>query len=352
MTRGRIVAGVLIACFVISVSALGLLYAHYRAYVGRTILPQGEHTQLTIPKGASWNEIVDVLETADLVTNRRYFEFWATQRGLDRAVKAGHFDLDGPMTLDTLEVHLRAGGYFDEVVVTIVEGQNIFQIADMLDAKGILDRKAFLAAARDRDALDAAEIEGDSFEGFLFPDTYRVKKGASAQEFVKRFHRRFNDVWEEEYSSATTAAALEKEYALTRDNFVTMASIVEKETGDPDERPLIARVFYNRLTKGMRLQTDPTCVYSERTYKRVPRPSLCKDKLNRYSTYVIEGLPPGPIANPGRMAIRAALQPASTPESKQLLFFVAKRDGSRGHYFSKTYAEHKKAVRRFLKKKR
>jgi UPF0755 protein len=335
---------------VVAAIVLSALYLHYRAFVHAPVLQQGESVTLVIPKNTAWPEVVSLLERANLVEHVTYFEYWARRRHLPAAVKAGTYELDGPLGLVALDEQLREGGRVDETRVTFQEGLTIFHMADRVQTHGLAARDEFLRAARDEHALREAGLSADSFEGYLFPDTYRFRKGTSAQEIVSRMHARWQAVWmalEKQY--ADQKSSLEETYDFDRHDIVTLASIVERETSVDQERGVIARVFLNRLDRDMRLQTDPTCVYGEGTYDEVPRPKHCKDPLNRYSTYVIDGLPPGPIANPGRASLQAALDPSAKPEAKGYLFFVARRDGTMRHHFSKTFAEHKRAIQRFLR---
>lgn len=329
---------------------LGAVYLHYRTYVKKPVLAEGDALTLVIPKNSPWPRVVEILDRNQLVGRPLYFQWWARQRGLPPEVKAGTFELDGPLSLEELGARLREGGKVEETAVTFPEGFTIFHMGDRLEELGVVSKAEFLRAARSRRALRRADIEADSFEGYLFPDTYRFQKGTSAKEIVARLHDRWTEVWagiKEEH--AEEKKSLEETYDFDRHDIVTLASLVERETSANGERDLVSRVFLNRIDRDMRLQTDPTCVYGEETYAEIPSPTHCKDPLNRYSTYVIDGLPPGPIANPGRASLEAALSPSEEPEAKKYLFFVARRDGSHSHYFSKTFAEHKRAIRRFLK---
>ncbi|QDG54716.1 endolytic transglycosylase MltG [Persicimonas caeni] len=347
---GKLALRLAAVALAVAMMVLGAVYLHYRSYVRSPVLEEGESVTLVIPKNTAWPQVVSILERADLVRRSTYFEYWARRRHLPPAVKAGTYELSGPLGLPELASKLREGGKVDETVVTFPEGLTIFHMADRVERLGLASRDEFLRAARDKQALQKAGIDADSFEGYLFPDTYRFRKGTSAAKIVERMHGRWKVIWMAlEKQHAERKKALAEKYEFDRHDFVTLASLVERETSADGERDLIARVFLNRLDRDMRLQTDPTCVYGEETYDKVPRPKYCKDKLNRYSTYVIDGLPPGPIANPGRGSLQAALDPSDEEDAKGYLFFVARRDGTMRHYFSKTFAEHKKAIRRFLK---
>ena len=220
--------------------------------------------------------------------------------------------------------------------MTLPEGYNRWQVADALSAAGLVDRAAFLR-----------RVARDGLEGRLFPDTYWFRLGAGDDLVISTLTDRFDAVLAATLKDDPRAADLSKA-GPARHRLLTLASLIEKEARTAHDRPLIARVFENRLARGMKLQTDPTCVYSDEHYTEVPHPRHCRDPNNAYSTYVIPGLPPTPIANPGRASITAALHPTDTPEARALLFFVARRDGSGEHHFSATLDDHEAATRRHL----
>ena len=343
---GRLVGAV----FFLGVLAAGLLYAHYSSKVGAPVLQAGQTQTVVIPKGANWDETTGILRRAGLVEHPLYFELWARRRSLPRRVKAGTYHLEGPLGVEELAERLEEGGAAEEVRITFPEGLTIFHLADRVEERGLASREEFLKAARDDEKLAEAGIEADSFEGYLFPDTYRFRQGAPAWAIVERMHRQWREVWSGILSDHRREyRQLIETWEFDRHDVVTLASIVEAESGDADERRLIARVMLNRIDASMRLQTDPTCVYGPDRYLETPSPTLCKDPRNRYSTYVIDGLPPGPIGNPGRISLQAAVDPADGKKARQYLYFVAKRDGTGEHVFSRTYGEHRRRVRKHLK---
>jgi UPF0755 protein len=220
--------------------------------------------------------------------------------------------------------------------VTFPEGKVLEEMADLAEAKGI-PRQEFLAAARDPSLVRDLDPRAEDLEGYLFPDTYDLPRGENrGAVLVERMVRRFRDVVE-----PLRADLLAQK--LTLREVVTLASVVEKETADPRERPRIAAVFQNRLARGMPLQTDPTVIYALRKAGRwdgnIRKKDLDID--SPYNTYRRPGLPPGPIASPGREAILATLHPADTKD----LYFVSRNDGS--HHFSETLSEHERAVDRY-----
>jgi len=210
-----------------------------------------------------------------------------------------------------------------------------YKIADLLSKKGLVDRRDFLA-----------RVKRGGLEGKLFPDTYLFAPEVETEALLERLTDRFAAVWSDLASAHPGVADVRTKTG--RRKLLILASLVEREAQTNRDRFLVARVFYNRLEKGMKLQTDPTCVYGPKLYRKAAHPRYCKDPKSKYSTYVIAGLPPTPIANPGRAALKAVLAPAQGAKASKLLFFVAKRDGSGEHHFSETYAEHSRAVRKYL----
>jgi UPF0755 protein len=244
------------------------------------------------------------------------------QAGEYRFVKAAS-------VLDVFNRIARGDIYYVEF--TVPEGSNIFDIARALDAQGVMSADDFLAAAQDPAPIRDLAPKARTLEGYLFPSTYRLSHTITAEKLTKMMTEEFRRQW---------AKASAGKDANTH-SVVTLASLVEKETGAADERPLIASVFRNRLAQGMRLECDPTTIYAALLEKRY-RGAIHRSDLasaNPYNTYQNAGLPPGPIANPGAPALAAALEPADT----SFLFFVAKPGGG-GHQFSTTMAQHEKAV--------
>jgi UPF0755 protein len=223
---------------------------------------------------------------------------------------------------------------------TVSEGRTIFETARIIAATGLADEKELLKKTVDPEFINHLGLSGNSLEGFLFPDTYFFSQAASAESILKKMVERYRQVFAEELQMAKPSSQLSEK------DVVTLASLVEAETGKSEERPLIAGVFLRRLKKGMRLECDPTVVYGlllldPSFNKRLRRKHLLKN--THYNTYRNYGLPPGPICNPGRLAIRAVLQPAET----DFLFFVSRNNGS--HQFSRTLREHNRAVKTYQK---
>jgi UPF0755 protein len=222
--------------------------------------------------------------------------------------------------------------YFE---VTVPEGSNMFDIAHLLEQRKIFTADAFLEAASDASLVHELAPNAKTLEGYLFPSTYRLTHSTTAPQLTRMMIAEFRREWTQltaEHKSADANAT------------VTLASLVEKETGTPEERPKIASVFANRLAKNIRLQCDPTTIYAalldNRYHGKIHKSDLAS--TNPYNTYQHEGLPPGPIANPGRASLAAALNPATT----EFLYFVAKPEGG-SHQFSATLAAHTLAVAQY-----
>jgi UPF0755 protein len=223
--------------------------------------------------------------------------------------------------------------------ITIPEGFTLKQIAEVLRTNELGQTDEFIALATDPQYVSSFEINAQSLEGYLFPDTYYFPRSATTKMIIRKMVERFDEQFPAQWHDRAKALG------RTVHEIVTLASIIEKETGAAFERPLIASVFHNRLKKKMRLESDPTVIYGIPNFDgNIKRKHL--RALTPYNTYRIKGLPPGPIANPGREAIKAALYPDKT----DYLFFVSKKDTT--HHFSKTIQEHRKAVRKYQLRRR
>ena len=292
---------------------------------------------LDIPKGTGFLGIVDLLTREGVIRDRVSFSLLAIVQGKAKQMRAGEYLFKNSMFPDEILSKLAKG---DELfhTFTIPEGYNLFQIAKLVQEAGLVKEKMLLDKARDNSFLSFAGIKGTSAEGHLFPDTYRFRKSAGAEEILNAMIGRFNQVYGEVYDEKR-AQALD----LTREQVVILASMVEKEAGVSWEKPLIAAVFENRLKKKMRLQCDPTVIYGLTNFNG----DLTKEDLHAdtpFNTYRFIGLPPEPIANPGNEAIVAVLYPARV----NYLYFVSRNDGT--HCFSNTLQEHNRAAGKYQKR--
>jgi UPF0755 protein len=311
-------------------------YAAYDLYLymHAPLAPQhSEPQRLVIAPGDNFAAITEKLEEAGLVDERLKFEVLARWKGYERSLKAGEYRLAPSLTPLELLVTLNKG-LVVLYPVTIPEGFNIRQVASRVEKAGLSDHETFLSAATDPALARELEIPADTVEGYLFPDTYSFARGADAEKIIRTMTAQLRSNFPGEWEKRAEALG------LSIHEVITLASIIEKETGVAHERPLIASVFHNRLAKNMRLQTDPTVIYGIKDFDgNLTRHHL--EEMTPYNTYRIRGLPPGPIANPGLASIRAALYPAET----DYYYFVAKPD--RTHQFSATLAEHNRAVRKY-----
>ncbi len=324
----RAAAGVLLVA--VALAAFGAWWAIWRSPAGGAAGP----ILVQIPPGSDVGSIATVLREAGALDRPRLFVWAARARGLDRRMRAGDYWIDPSLSLAGLmDALLKGKGLTARV--TIPEGWRLEQVADRLADAGIVGRDEFLAAARDRALLDELGIPGPTAEGFLFPETYPFPIPATPAAVIGIMHGQFRRVWDE---------LVEEGPAAVPDmlSAVTLASIVERETARAEERGLVAAVFLNRLRRNMPLQADPTVIYGIEDFSG----NLTRRHLTEptpYNTYVNRGLPPGPIANPGREAIRAALHPAPV----DYLYFVSQGDGT--HRFSRTLKEHNRAVQLYLR---
>jgi UPF0755 protein len=296
----------------------------------------GKDQVFVVKEGSSLKEVAADLEKAGLIADRTLFTLWTRVKGYGKDIRAGEYSLNAAMPPVQLMEILRKGLVILHPV-TIPEGFTRDQIADALAAKGLADKKRFLELTQDKALLQQYGIPGLSFEGYLFPDTYHFSRGTPALAILEAMVKRFKMV---------ASPLMEKAQGpgMTFREVVILASIVEKETGRPEERPLIASVFLNRLRLGMRLESDPTVIYGIENFDGDLKKKDLAEKTP-YNTYVIHGLTPGPIANPGLESMKAVLDPAKS----DYLYFVSKNDGS--HHFSKTLAEHNRAVEIYQKRK-
>ena len=319
------------------------------AYSGLHAAAAGARTArvFTVMDGEPLARVAERLERAGLLPDRplfgpRVWALYARAQGLDRSVKSGEYDLSPAMTPVEILAKLTSGEV-KTYAVTFPEGLNVGEIAQRLEQAQIAPRDALVKAALSPELARSLGVPADSLEGYLYPETYRFRRGTPAESvlrgMVEQFFARF---------SAQDRAKLEAS-GMTLHQVVTLASIVEKETGVAEERPLIAAVFRNRLQKRMRLQSDPTVIYGMVRARGSFDGNLRKVDLQTdtpYNTYTRGGLPPGPIASVSLDSLRAVLAPAAA----RYLYFVSRNDGT--HHFSNTLEEHANAVRKYQRYRR
>jgi UPF0755 protein len=328
---------VALAILLVAAVAAGLVLTWREIDAFRTTAYGGtEEKVVVIPQGASARAVVRALAQAGVLSHeRRAWLYVRYVRRDGRAFRAGEFSFAGPLTPDEVleKVHQ---GQVKLYKFTVAEGLRADEIAAVVGRSGLVRAEDFLAVARDPAVSRALGLPYSSLEGFLFPDTYSLARGVTARGIAEVMVARFK----EEYAKADQQRRPEVKLGLGE--VATLASIVEKETGQPDERPRIACVFQNRLRLGMKLQTDPTVMYAAmlrtgRWSKNITRADL--EAPHPYNTYTTAGLPPGPIASPGAAALRAVLDPDACDD----LYFVSRNDGS--HQFCPDLKCHNAAVK-------
>ena len=331
--------GIITACILFAAAAAATaLFLDLRLFAHQPADPSAAPLTFEVKGGQGLRQISQRLADADLVRNASKFALLSRLEGHATAIQAGEYALSAAMTPADI-LRDMVNGRVRLHRLTIPEGFTLRQIAEKVAAAGFTTSAVFMAACRDTALLKSLGIPADSCEGYLFPETYYFPASATAHQIISSMVRRFRDNFPEAWK--TRAATL----AMSIHEVLTLASIIEKETGVASERPIISSVFHNRLKRRMRLQTDPTVIYGIADFDgNLTRKHL--ETYTPYNTYMISGLPPGPIANPGAAAIEAALYPADT----NYLYFVSKRNAT--HHFSATIAEHTRAVRRFQLRRR
>jgi UPF0755 protein len=311
----------------VGILAYGLIYA--------LVLPLGEKTKktVTLARGLTFKQIAQTLERDGVISGVTQFVLLGRIINVGPKVKAGEYCFELPLS------HWRVlrkitEGHVKTYKVTIPEGYTLSQIGGLLEKNGIVSKESFLQVASSPEILSEYQIEGSNAEGYVFPDTYTWSKETDPGAVIRFCLGRFRQIFTPEMVKRAT------KMGFSEGEIMTIASIIEKETSDPGERPLVSAVIHNRLKKNIPLQSDPTVIYGIPEFNG----NLTRQDLRRYSpynTYIIAGLPPSPISNPGTDSIMAALSPAPI----DYLYFVSKNDGT--HHFSLTLKEHNEAVDKY-----
>lgn len=313
--------------------ALGFISLDMLLYAGKPGHSNPVKQMVTIMPGQGLTAVTNILYRNGLVTHPAKFRLLARIYGFDRQIKAGEYDLSPVMSpnriLDTL-----VRGDVHQYKIVIPEGYNLYQIAATVAKSGLTAETQFLSAVTGADVSRQYDIHADTLEGYLFPDTYYFSKGIPLSRMIEVMVTRFNEVVPPEWKKHAEAMG------FSFHDIMTLASMIEKETGAPWERPIISSVFHNRLKKKMRLESDPTVIYGIENFDGNLTRQHLRD-LTPYNTYKIKGLPAGPIASPGLRSIEAALYPADT----RYLYFVSKKNGT--HQFSTNLSDHNRAVRTY-----
>lgn len=287
--------------------------------------------EVRVEQGEPLSAVVRKLREHRVITNEKLFSLWARVTGAEKKIHWGLYRFDAPLSpRDVLDRMVVGKGIFQ--IVTIPEGLTIKEIGDLLGQMQIANREKFLAETVDPQLLSLFGLQDEGLEGYLFPSTYHFTPSTPERDIVLAMAEQFRKV------SQPLLEQRKNDIPLTSHEILTLASIIEKETGIEAERPLISAVFHNRLKLHMPLQSDPTVIYGIKDFNgNLTRKDLSDP--SPYNTYRIPALPPGPICNPSLSSIRAAVQPADV----RFLYFVSKNDGT--HLFSESLEAHNRAVK-------
>ncbi|MEJ7602474.1 MAG: endolytic transglycosylase MltG [Kofleriaceae bacterium] len=332
---------------------------------------KGTDVEVEIVSGMSFPQIASKLQNKGVIEKPTWFRLYAMWNGKTANVKTGKYLIKDNLTPAEVLEMLVKGVKEITVKVTLPEGKTMLEYFEILEQAKVAGAKELEALARDKALLQRRAIAGDSADGYLFPDTYQFRVGEKPAVVIDRLITRHQEVWNQLVQRhPKDTAKLKDKLGWSDRDILTMASIVEKEAVDPAERPRIAQVFINRLTserfKPRRLETDPTirygclvpqqksapCVAWIEMCTKVGKPPGCErlrslqleDSDNPYNTYRHEGLPPGPIANPGKASIEATL----SPDGSDFFYFVATAKNSRTHAFAKSMDEHRRNVEKYV----
>lgn len=300
-------------------------------YVNQPASNNKAETTINIEPGMSLTQVANLLATKKIIANGTTFRLYTYLKGNQRDIQAGEYRLSPSLKPEEILQKLTAGETVAHTI-TIPEGFRILEIADLFAAAGLANHNRFIEATRDPELIKELNLPTPDLEGYLFPDTYQFPRQTREKEIVKTMVRNFQKrLHKEEYLKQA------QNIGLSFHQVITLASLIEKETGLAKERNMISSVFHNRLKKGMLLQTDPTVIFALANFDgNIRKKDLSVD--SPYNTYLYKGLPPGPIASPGEESVIAALNPATS----DALFFVSRQDGS--HQFSTNLTDHNRAV--------
>lgn len=318
---------------IISLCGFAVFILDLRQYADQPASLDTKNMVVNIPSGQTFKVTTDILFKAGIIRSPFKFNMVARLKGYDKQLKAGEYILAASMPpIKILEKLVK--GDVKLYKLTIPEGLNIYQIAELVAQEGFAEKAAFIESSTDAAFAREHGIPAETFEGYLYPETYYFPKNVSTRTIVSSMVKRFWLVFKPEWKERG------KQLGFSIHQVVTLASIIEKETGAPFERPLISSVFHNRLKKKMRLESDPTVIYGLKNFDgNLNRKHL--ETLTPYNTYKIRALPPGPIANPGSASLEAALYPDDT----RYIYFVSKKNNT--HQFSTNLKDHNQAVRKY-----
>jgi len=315
----------------------GFLILSLAWYISSLFIPPGKGEvicDISFPSGSGIRKLAAELEAGGVIRSSWHFILMTRLRGEAHRLKAGEYRFNDAMTPAVILKKIVSGDV-DYRKFTLPEGYSMYQAAELLEQKGYFKKDAFLEKCRDKVLLSRLGLNESSAEGYLYPATYNLSRGGAEEELLEKMVAQFSKAY-------GNVQELESTKHFSRNQIVTLASIIEKEAVSAEEKQLISSVFHNRLRIGMPLQSDPTAVYGVRSYfGKVSKADI--QRKSPYNTYLNKGLPPGPVGNPGIDALIAAVNPVKS----DYLYFVARQDGT--HQFSRNLAEHNRAVKLYLK---
>ena len=288
---------------------------------------------MLVERGSTSRQIAELLEAHGIIESKWSF-LWVRAWNKHRTLMAGEYSFEGPVPAAEALTMIEEGRVI-LYPITIPEGLNRFDVAELVTESGLVDGEEFLALTADPAPVRKMFPAAETLEGFLFPETYNLAKTSTAQDLI--------DQMVSSSLGALEEARVGKTAEISDWDALILASMIEKEAGITQERAMVSSVFHNRIRRGMLMQCDPTIIYGlvvEGRYRGRIHLSDISDP-HPYNTYVHEGLPPGPISNPGKQSLQAAY----APDESEFLFFVAKPGPARGHVFSETLSAHNRAVR-------
>ncbi|MBX3020402.1 MAG: endolytic transglycosylase MltG [Bdellovibrionales bacterium] len=329
--------------FIAAILVIALAGAGFEAFRFLSSGPGKAEEQLVfeVPTGVPFRRVAQDLQDKGLISDAFKLRVLAKATGQGGRLKHGEYALNKGMTPQEI-LGLLVSGKSIQYPITFPEGSNVYDMAAVLNSKGIFKGEEFLKAVKDKKIIqELLGVEVSSLEGYLFPETYNVTRYTPLKDLLAQMVGNFKTAYSHVEAQLKSRG---QSPPLSRHELVTLASIVEKETGAAEERPMIASVFYNRLRKNMKLQSDPTIIYGIWVDTGSYKQNISKEDITRatrYNTYTVPRLPWGPIANPGREALAAVMMPANS----EYLYFVSRNNGT--HVFTRSYDEHLKAVKSF-----